>query len=123
MIKTFYLAFIRHNYANLKKMTLDNDLVVMSDSNIWLKGAEDIKLRGRDLKLSSNQYLRLKSHKGRINFNANGGIFMFFGNQDEGDVKNVTNISYKLCICKRNAKIFKIPIINNIENCSFFAQC
>lgn len=79
---------------------------------IMFRGTEGVSVNGKEITLSADQNVYLKSHNGTISINGHNGVYI--------DVRNIPivgehgikleNKQYKICVCMPQGRLFRIPV-------------
>lgn len=92
----------------------DDKLVIKSDSTTRLIGNEGTNIKGKEIVLSADQYVILKSINGSIILGGENGVVV--------DIKNIpivgsgsrsgtsVSVQYKVCVCMPKGKLFRVPV-------------
>lgn len=98
---------------------VDKPLSITSEKQIKFTGSEGIFMSSRELVWSAQQNLILKTVNGSIRLNGTHGIFITMKKRPIiNEPYESYNRQYKICVCSRNRRLFRIPIHNTNYNCA-----
>lgn len=101
---------------------VDEDLNISANQRIKIRGNDGVKVGGRHIDIDASSIF-LASINSSIVLDAHEGIYLnieALRNRISAHNQSETNIKfqYKLCICGRNGRLFRIPIKDQSTSCA-----
>jgi len=108
--------------ASTSRLTSPIDEALLMNSTkgkLLLRGAEGIEMKAKEIILSADQNVQLKSFNGDIFLSGNKGVYLDIKNipivEEHAGIK-IENKQYKICVCMPQGKLFRVPISNVNHN-------
>lgn len=102
----------------------DSDLTISSARSISISGNEGVQIDSKSINLASSS-ISLSSINGSIVFEGEQGItinptrmIISPGSIDEGEETNSMSLQYKLCVCGKTGRLFRIKIKSPDHTCA-----
>lgn len=100
---------------------IDQDLTISAKERIRIKGNEGIKLDGKEIHFTSNGMF-LTSVNGSVVLEGKRGVSFNLNPLDnyprKEDEERTTALHYKLCICAKSGRVFKLHMKNAHNTCA-----
>lgn len=101
-------------YAAEVVSPVDTKLKVDTERNIFVLGIEGTKIDGKEIAMSADQNIFLKSSNGSITMHSANGIYFdidripIVPDADYSQVRN--DLQYKLCLCYPKGALYRVPL-------------
>lgn len=95
---------------------IDKDLNIQSNGKIQIQGTEGLHVQTSEIFWSADQDVILHSLNGTVALNGKNGVFIdtqnipIVADDAKTNFDTVNVLSYKLCICMPQGKLFRVPV-------------
>lgn len=112
---------IENGAKNVKKIRspVDQDLVIESGKGVNLRGNQGVKVDSRMVTFSASE-IHVASQNSSVTFDAaHGQLYWINGEKSVSRVsKDGYELHYKLCICSKSGRVFKLQMKSSETNCA-----